>query len=224
MPVIDLTPFNISLKLAAVTTCMLLLAGIPSALMLEYSRWRIKVILEILITLPMVLPPTVMGFYLIVMLSPRSTLGSALAQYTGIELLFSFPGLVIASSIHSLPYMIQPIKNGLSSMGRSLIEASYTLGKSRLSVLLNVILPNIRPSLFTGVLMTFMHVMGEFGVVLMIGGSIPGRTKVASIALYEKVETMNFYEANYYAGVLVGISIIIIILLLVIRSRTSRTV
>ncbi len=219
MPVTDFSPFLLSLKLAVVTTGILLITGVPIAILLEYSDFRFKIPAEIVITLPMVLPPTVLGFYIMVLLSPRYGPGRFFSEFAGVELLFSFTGIVIASVIHSMPYMIQPVKSGVSLLGRSLIEASYTLGKSRLTTFLRVILPNIRPSIFTGMLMTFMHVTGEFGVVLMIGGSIPGRTRVASIALYEKVESMNFSEANCYALLLVALSVIMITILMILRNR-----
>lgn len=216
---IDIMPFYISLKLAVITTFILLAAGIPVTLALVYLKFRGKMLAEIAVTLPMALPPTVMGYYLLVMFSPMYGFGKALHELAGIDLLFSFPGLVVASCIHSMPYMIQPLKDGMLSLDVSLIEASYTLGKSKILTLVKVILPNIKISVFTGVLMTFIHVAGEFGVVLMIGGSIPGETRVASIALYEKVESMNFKEANIYAMVLVIISVVMIVLLQMLRNK-----
>lgn len=221
MSFVDLMPFYISLKLALITTVILLVVGIPAALALVYINFRGKIIAEVLVALPMVLPPTVLGFYLLVLFSPMSGFGKAVSDFTGIELLFSFTGLVAASCIHSLPYMVQPLKDGLSSLDKSLIEASYTLGKSRVLTLINVILPNIKNSVFTGILMSFIHVAGEFGVMLMIGGSIPGETKVASIALYEKVESMNYYEANFYALILVAISVVMILLLQIFRNKSK---
>jgi len=221
---IDMMPFLVSIKLAFVTTFILLLAGIPAALILVYSKFRGKILAEIVITLPMVLPPSVLGFYLLIMFSGKYGFGKAVADITGVELLFSFSGLVAASCIHSLPYMIQPLKDGMSGLNISMIEASYTLGKSRISTILNVILPNIKSSIFTGILMTFVHVTGEFGVVLMIGGSIPGETRVASIALYEKVEMMNYAEANIYATVFVVISVVMILLLQILKNRSKGVI
>jgi molybdate transport system permease protein len=221
MSVIDFIPFYISFKLAAVTTVILLTVGIPAALALVYLDFRGKVLIDIIISLPMVLPPTVLGFYLMVLFSPRHGVGKVLSELGGFDLLFTFPGLVIASVIHSMPYMIQPLKDGILTLGRSLIEASYTLGKSKFSTFVNVILPNIKNSVLTGILMTFVHVAGEFGVVLMVGGSIPGETKVASIALYEKVETMNFNQANIYALVLVSMSLVMILLLQILRNKSK---
>jgi len=219
---VEIMPFYISLKLAVIATTILLLAGVPAALILVYSDFRGKMIAEILITLPMVLPPTVLGFYLMIMFSPKYIFGKTVAAFSGIELLFSFSGLVAASCIHAMPYMIQPVRNGISSLNVNLIEASYTLGKSRISTFFHVILPNIKSSVFTGILMTFVHVTGEFGVVLMIGGSIPGETRVASIALYEKVETMNFHEANIYALILVSFSIVIIVLIQILGKKSNE--
>jgi len=215
----DIMPFYISLRLALVATVILLVLGIPAALVLAYRNFRGKVLAEILVSLPMVLPPTVMGFYLLMLFSPRYGLGKAFNDVTGSDLLFSFTGLALAACIHSAPYMIQPLKNGMSSLNPDIIEASYSLGKSRFSTLMNVILPNIKGQVLTGILMTFLHVTGEFGVVLMIGGSIPGKTKVASIALYEKVESMNYGEANVYALLLVAISTVMIAVLYAVRNK-----
>lgn len=217
----DILPFYISVKLAVVTTVILLLLGIPVALLLAYRNFTGKMLGEILVTLPMALPPTVTGFYLLVLFSPVSGFGRAFSSITGTDLLFSFTGLTVASCIHSAPYMIQPLKNGMTSLDPVLIEASYSLGKSRLSTLVKVILPNMKSQVLTGILMTFVHVTGEFGVVLMIGGSMPGRTKVASIALYEKVESMNYGEANIYALLLAAISITVISALYVMRERQT---
>lgn len=218
---VELFPFYVSLKLAVITTVTLLVIGIPAALALVYLNFRGKMIAEIFITLPMVLPPTVLGFYLLIIFSPGYGFGRTVTELTGVELLFSFSGLVAASCIHSMPYMIQPVKDGISSVHMSLIEASYTLGKSRFITFFHVILPNAKNSILTGILMTFVHVTGEFGVVLMIGGSIPGETRVASIALYEKVEMMNYREANIYALILVSISIAMIAALQLIGKKTK---
>jgi molybdate transport system permease protein len=215
---IEWLPLITSMKLAAVTTVILLFIGIPVALMLAYTDFRGKVAAEIVVTLPMFLPPTVIGFYLLVLFAPSSGLGKLAGELFGVELLFSFTGIVTASVIHSMPYMIQPLRDGLVSLGRSMLEASFTLGKSRISTLMHVMLPNIKTSLLTGVMMTFVHVMGEFGIVLMIGGSVPGETRVASIALYEKVEMMNYAEANIYAGILVSVSMAMLLIIYKIRN------
>lgn len=217
----DIVPFYVSFKLALVTTVILFFLGIPLALLFAYREFTGKMLGEILVTLPMALPPTVTGFYLLVLFSPASGLGRAFSSVTGTDLLFSFTGLVAASCIHSAPYMIQPLKNGMTSLDPALIEASYSLGKSRLSTLVNVILPNMRAQVLTGILMTFVHVTGEFGVVLMIGGSMPGRTKVASIALYEKVESMNYGEANMYALLLAAVSVSVISALYLLREKQT---
>jgi len=219
---IEWLPFITSMKLALVTTAILLAAGVPMALLLAYADFRGKVLAEIIVTLPMVLPPTVIGFYLLILFSPLSFFGKNVSVLFGVELLFSFTGLVTASVIHSMPYMIQPLRDGMLSLNLSMIEASFTLGKSRISTLIYVILPNIKTSLLTGIMMTFVHVMGEFGVVLMIGGSIPGETRVASIALYEKVEMLNYTESNIYAGIMVSVSIAMLLIVYMLRNRKKE--
>ena len=160
--------------------------------------------------MPLVLPPTVIGFYLLVAFSPAYQFGGWL-ESIGVRFAFTFPGLVIASIIYSLPFMVQPIQSGLSNLPPSLSEASYILGKTKFSTLLNVLLPNIKPSLLTGIVLAFAHTIGEFGVVLMIGGNIPGKTKVASIAIYDEVESLNYAMANSYSLVLFCVTFTILI-------------
>ncbi len=218
----EFMPLLVSVKLASVTTCVLFIAGILLALLINYSSGWVKVFIEILVSLPMALPPTVIGYYMLLILSPESGIGRFVRESIGVDLLFSFTGIVIASSVHSLPYMVQPLKSGLAGVNRSLIDAAYTLGKSRVSVLLNVLLPNIRIPLITAVIMTFVHAMGEFGVVLMIGGSIPGETRVASIALYEKVEMMEYREAGIYAMALVALNTALVALSYAIQNFRSN--
>ncbi len=165
------------------------------------------------VSLPLVLPPTVIGFYLLLAFSPSGAFGKWLEHYFDIRLAFSFGGLLIGSVIYSLPFMVHPLLSGLRSLPASLEEASYSLGKTKTQTLFKVLLPNIKPSLLTGIVLTFAHTIGEFGVVLMIGGNIPGRTNVASIAVYDEVEALNYHNANVYAAILVGISVIILFLL-----------
>ena len=166
-----------------------------------------------MVSLPLVLPPTVIGFYLLLAFSPANSFGKFLEQYFDIRLAFSFGGLLIGSVIYSLPFMVHPVLSGLSSLPASLEEASYSLGKTKKQTLFKVLLPNIKPSLLTGIVLAFAHTIGEFGVVLMIGGNIPGRTNLASIAVYDEVEALNYYNANIYAAILVAISVIILFLL-----------
>ena len=168
-----------------------------------------KPFFEALISMPMVLPPSVIGYYMLVIYSPRNWFGSWLGEVFNIRLAFTFEGILIASVIFSLPFMVQPLHNGLRSLPDSLREASYTLGKSKLQTLYHIILPNIKSYIALGVLTTFAHTMGEFGVVLMVGGNIPGETKVLSIALFEKVEELDYATAHAYSLVLILTSLLI---------------
>lgn len=207
----DLEPIWLSIKLAILTTAILLVIGIPIAYWLSRKNTIVRLIIEALITMPLVLPPSVLGFYLLLAFSPKNSLGSWLHEHFNIQLVFSFEGLVIASLIYSLPFMISPIKAAFSHLPKSLAEASYTMGKSRRETFLKVLLPNIKASVFTAAVLTFAHTLGEFGVVLMIGGNIPGVTKVASIAIYDSVETMDYAAANDYALILFAITFTIVI-------------
>ena len=210
---IETAPIFLTLKLAFLTTLILFLISIPVARWLSQKKNIFKTIAEVVVSLPLVLPPTVIGFYLLLAFSPAGTFGKWLEHYFDIRLAFSFGGLLIGSVIYSLPFMVHPILSGLASLPASLEEASYSLGKTKKQTLFKVLLPNIKPSLLTGIVLTFAHTIGEFGVVLMIGGNIPGRTNVASIAVYDEVEALNYHNANVYAAVLVGISVIILFLL-----------
>ncbi|WP_456403174.1 molybdate ABC transporter permease subunit [Persephonella sp.] len=203
---LDLTPFFLSLKLSFITTVLLLLIGIPLSYFIAYTEFRLKPIVEAVITLPLILPPTVLGFYLLILFSKNGFLGSLWEKIAGHQLSFHFEGLVFASIIFSFPFMIHPLISGFRSVNRSIIEAAYTLGKSRLKTLFYVILPNMKPAVITGIVLSFAHTLGEFGVVLMIGGSIDGETKVVSIAIYEAVEKLDYTSAHIYAGILLGFS------------------
>ncbi|TMU56749.1 molybdate ABC transporter permease subunit [Flagellimonas algicola] len=192
-------PLILTFKLALVTTLALLTVSIPLSYWLAYSKARIKPIVQTLVSMPLVLPPTVLGFYFLIAFSPNTIFGGWLNEALGIQLVFSFPGLVVASLLYSLPFMVHPIQSGFSGVSNSLREASYLMGKSKLQTLFKVLLPNIKPSLLTGIVLSFAHTVGEFGVVLMIGGNIPGKTKVASIAIYDEVEALNYASANFYS-------------------------
>ncbi len=207
----DWSPIILTVKLALVTTMILLVVSIPLAYWLAYSKSRIKPIVETLVSMPLVLPPTVLGFYLLIALSPGNTFGSWLQDWFGIRLIFSFSGLVIGSVIYSLPFMVNPIQSGLTSLPASLTEASYILGKSKIKTLGKVLLPNIKPSLLTGIVLAFAHTVGEFGVVLMIGGNIPEKTKVVSIAIYDEVEALNYSNAHTYSLILIIITFIVLL-------------
>ncbi|CAA6830373.1 MAG: Molybdenum transport system permease protein ModB (TC 3.A.1.8.1) [uncultured Aureispira sp.] len=215
------SPLLLSLQLAFITTLCLLIIGIPIAAKLAASSARYKFLLEAIVSLPLVLPPTVLGFYLLIVFSKNSVLGGFLYQYFDVQLLFSFEGLVFASILYSLPFMVQPIQAGLQNLPASLSEAAYTMGKSKREVLWSVLLPNIKPALLTGIVLSFAHTIGEFGVVLMIGGKIPGETLVASIAVYDEVESLNYVQANFYALVLLGTSFVILGMTYFINARLS---
>lgn len=208
----DWQPLVLTFKLAVVTTAILFVVSIPIANWLSSTKSKIRPVLETLVSMPLVLPPTVLGFYMLVAFSPENALGNWLNEYLGIKLIFSFGGLVVASVIYSLPFMVQPIQAGLSSLPSTLKEASYTMGKSKMTTLLKILLPNIKPSLLTGIVLSFAHTVGEFGVVLMIGGNMPGKTKVASIAIYDEVEALNYAVANSYSLILFSVTFVILLL------------
>lgn len=204
-------PFIISFKLAAATTLILFVLALPLAWWLSQTRSGSKPFFEALTALPIVLPPSVLGFYILIALSPNSAIGSFFESVFGVKLVFSFAGLVVASCFYSLPFMVQPIQSGFEGLNKHMLEASYLAGKSTLQTLWHVALPNIKPSLMTALIITFAHTVGEFGVVLMVGGSIPGETKVASVAIYEMVETMDYDTAHIYSALMVGISFVVLL-------------
>lgn len=210
-------PLLLTFELALVTTFMLMLVSVPLAYWLAFSRSRIKPVVETLVSMPLVLPPTVLGFYFLLAFSPNNAFGQWLDQWLGIRLVFSFSGLVIASMIYSLPFMVHPICSGLSATPASIREASYLMGNSKWQTLFRVLLPNIRSSILTAVVLAFAHTVGEFGVVLMIGGNIPGKTKVASIAIYDEVEAMNYAAANFYSMILFTITFVILLMVYLVN-------
>ncbi|WP_024770022.1 MULTISPECIES: molybdate ABC transporter permease subunit [Aquimarina] len=213
----DWQPLVLTFKLALVTTLLLLVISVPLSYWLAHTKSRVKPFLETLVSMPLVLPPTVLGFYMLVAFSPANAFGSWLNEYLGIQLIFSFQGLVLASVIYSLPFMVHPIQAGFSNLPSSITEASYVLGKSKITTLFKVLLPNIKPSLLTGVVLAFAHTIGEFGVVLMIGGNMPGKTKVASIAIYDEVEALNYDVANWYSLILFAITFSILLLVYLVN-------
>jgi len=218
---IDLQPFWLTFKLAIITTIILFIIAVPLAYWIAYSRMRYKAIVEAIVSLPLILPPSVLGFYLLIAFSPENSFGMFLNKYFNIRLVFTFEGLVVASVLYSLPFMVNPILSGLKNLPASLQEASFTLGKSKLTTLIKIILPNIRTSLLTGIIMTFAHTVGEFGVVLMVGGSIPKETKVVSIAIYDEVESMNYHNANIYALILFVFAFLILITVHIINNNSK---
>jgi len=214
---LDWGPIILTAKLALVTTAILFVFSVPLAYWLATSRSKIKPVIEALVNMPLVLPPTVLGFYLLVAFSPGNIVGSWIQEYLGVRLIFSFSGLVIGSVIYSLPFMVNPIQSGLSSLPKSFSEASYVLGKSKIETLYKVLLPNIKPSLLTGIVLAFAHTIGEFGVVLMIGGNIPEKTKVVSIAIYDEVEALNYSNAHMYSLLLFVITFAILLVVYAIN-------
>lgn len=214
-----LNTMALTFKLAAVTTFILLLIGIPLAAFLTFSRMRFKSIIETIVSMPLVLPPSVLGFYLLLAFSPASALGSFLTEH-GILLAFSFEGLVIGSVLFSLPFMVHPIQSALSGVPVSIFEASYTLGKSKFQTMVRVILPSIRHGLISGIVLAFAHTVGEFGVILMIGGNIPGVTRVASIAIYDEVESLNYAMAHQYALTLFVVTFAILLLVYTLNKKS----
>lgn len=214
-----LATMALTFELAAVTTAILLLIGIPIAAFLAYSNMRFKSVVETIVSMPLVLPPSVLGFYLLLAFSPASFIGEFLTSH-GIRLAFSFEGLVIGSVLFSLPFMVHPIQSALSGVPRSIFEASYTLGKSKLETMVRVILPSIRHGLISGVVLAFAHTVGEFGVILMIGGNIPDETRVASIAIYDEVESLNYAMAHQYALTLFAVTFAILLLVYTLNKKS----
>lgn len=215
----DWQPLLLTFRLAAITTLILFVIGIPLAYWIATTRTRFKPVIETLVSMPLVLPPSVLGFYLLLAFSPQNAFGQWLEQWFHIKLVFSFAGLVIGSVIFSLPFMVHPIQSGFQNLPHSLIDASRTLGKSDAVTLFRVLLPNIKPALLSGAVLSFAHTVGEFGVILMIGGNIPGVTKVASIAIYDEVESLNYAAANFYALVLFAVTFTILLAVYVMNKK-----
>ena len=199
---VDWQTFWLTLQLAATVSVLLLVLGLPVAYWIAFSRWRWKFLVEAVVALPIVLPPTVLGFYVLVALGPRSPLGRWWTELTGHTLAFTFSGLVIGSILYSLPFAVQPFAASFAGVDRKLIAASATLGASPLRTFLRVIVPLSIPGLVTGAVLSFAHTMGEFGVVLMVGGNIPGVTRTVSIDIYDRVQAIDYTGANQAALVL----------------------
>lgn len=207
----DWAPFLLSFKLAFITALLLLFIGIPIAYALSFMKWRGKRLVQAIIALPMVLPPTVLGFYFLVVFSPNSMLGGFLSDHFNLQLVFSFSGLLLGSIIYSLPFMVQPIQNAFELLPQDMLQFARVLGKSKWSVFRWIIMPNTVRGIASGLVLSFAHTLGEFGLVLMIGGNIPDETRVASIAIYESVELMQMEQANQYALVLLLISFVVLV-------------
>ena len=220
---VDLGPIWLTAELALITTLILLVVSIPLCYWMAYSKFRFKAIVEAIVSLPLVLPPSVLGFYLLVAFSPENWFGKFLENYFDVRLVFTYEGLIVASVLYSLPFMVHPIQAGLKNLPISLQEAAFTLGKSKFTTLTKILLPNIKSSVLTGIVLTFAHTVGEFGVVLMIGGSIPNETKVVSIAIYDEVQNMNYDAANLYAGILFSFTFVILLSVYLINNSFNKT-
>ncbi|MGZ8252135.1 MAG: molybdate ABC transporter permease subunit [Methylophilaceae bacterium] len=219
---VDWQPLILTFKLASVTTAILLCIGVPFAWWLANTRIRFKPAVEAMVSMPLVLPPSVLGFYLLLAFSPEHWFGQWLDRVAGLRLAFSFEGLIVASVIFSFPFLVHPVQAAFQNLPRSLTDAARVLGKSNWQTFLRVLLPNIKPALLSGTVLAFAHTVGEFGVVLMIGGNLPHETRVASIAIYDEVEALNYGAANFYAGVLFVISFLILLLVYMVNRKALK--
>jgi len=219
---LDYEPFLISFKLAFLVTLILFTLSLPLAWYLSQTKSRIKPFLEALTALPIVLPPSVLGFYILVVLSTNSPVGSFFENTFDIKLVFNFTSLVIASCFYSLPFMVQPLQSGFESINKNMLEASYIAGKSKIITILRVALPNMKPAVLTAIIITFAHTIGEFGVVLMVGGSIEGETKVASVAIYEMVEIMDYTSAHIYSAIMIAISFLVLLAVYIFNNNQKQ--
>ena len=211
----------LTLRLAFVSTAILLVIGLPIAQWMA-GGGRVPLLAEVLLTLPVALPPTVIGFYLLVIFSPQTWLGTLWVRVMGQPLAFSFAGLVAGSVIYSLPFALQPFRAGLAGVSRELQEVARNNGASKLRTLLRVTLPLAKNGIAAGVVLSFAHTLGEFGVVLMLGGSIPGKTRVLSITLYDEVQKMDYGAAHAYSAVLLGVAFVLILTVTVLQRRGER--
>jgi len=215
----DLVALRVTLQLAGLTTLILLVLGTPLAWWLARSRWRFKFLVEAVVALPLVLPPTVLGFYLLVTLGPHGPVGGLLEALGGRPLAFTFAGLVVGSVIYSLPFVVQPLQGAFTSVGRRPLEVAATLRASPFDRFFTVAVPLARPGFLTATVLGFAHTVGEFGVVLMIGGNIPGRTQVLSIAIYDHVESLEYSHAHILSGGLLMISFLLLIAVYALNRR-----
>jgi molybdate transport system permease protein len=215
----DAAELTLSLQLAGLTTVILLALGLPIAWWLATSRWRAKFLVEAVVALPIVLPPTVLGFYLLTGLGPHSPAGRVFQAVAGHPFPFSFAGLLVASVLYSLPFAVQPFAGALAGVDRRLVEASHTLGVSHLATFFRVTLPLAWPGVLAGAVLSFAHTLGEFGVVLMVGGNIPGRTRTLSVAIFDHVEALEYGAAHRTAGLLLAVSFAVLALVYALQRR-----
>lgn len=216
----DLDAIWLTLRLASLTTLLLLLIGTPIAWWLARGRGRARGVIGALVTLPLVLPPTVLGFYLLVLMGPQGPIGW-FTQATGLGLLpFSFAGLVVASVVYSLPFVVQPLQQAFESIGEAYLEAAATLRAGPWDSFFSVVVPLARPGFLTAAILAFAHTVGEFGVVLMMGGNIPGKTQVLSMAVYNHVEALEYAQAHWLAGGMLAFSFLVLLAIYLFRPRS----
>ncbi len=219
IPEMDWTPLWLTMQLAGVTVVVLLLVGTPMAWWLAFTRSRFRTLVEAIVALPIVLPPTVLGFYLLVALGPHGVLGGLWKDLTGSALSFTFTGLVIASTFYSLPFVVQPLHGAFEAVGKKPLEAAWSLGASRLDAFFTVASPMAVRGYLSAVVLGFAHTLGEFGVVLMVGGNIPGVTKVLSIAIYDHVEVLEYTQAHFLSAMLLTFSFLILAIVYTVNRR-----
>jgi molybdate transport system permease protein len=217
-----LAPLALSFQLAAITTVILIVISTPIAWWLARTSSRLKPFVQTTVALPIVLPPTVMGFYLLILLGPGGAIGGWWVELTGSALTFSFAGLVIASCLYSLPFAVQPLVNAFESLGNRNLEAAWTLGASRLDAFFSVAVPLSLRGYLGAIVLSFAHTLGEFGVVLMVGGNIPGETRVISIAIYDQVESLNYSAAHQLSATLLVIAFAVLLMMFVANRRWHR--
>jgi molybdate transport system permease protein len=215
----DLAALRLSLLLATLTTASLLVVGLPIASWLATTRWRLRFLAEAIVALPLVLPPTVLGFYLLWAMGPRAPLGRAFEAAAGHPFPFSFAGLLVASVLYSLPFAVQPFAAAISSVDPRLVEASHALGVSRLGTFLRVTLPLSWEGVLAGAVLSFAHTLGEFGVVLMVGGNIPGQTRTLSVAVFDHVEALEYGAAHRTAALLLLVSFVVLAVVYAVQRR-----
>lgn len=218
----ELTPIILTLRLASLTSVVLFVVCLPVAYWLSITKLVVKPAIEAIIALPIVLPPTVIGFYLLIIFGQTSFIGRFLADTLNISFVFSFSGLVVGSVAYSLPFMLQPLQSGFETVPKEYFEAARIAGASTIQVIWRVLLPSMRPSIMTGFVLSFAHTMGEFGVIMMIGGNIPGETRVTSLAVYDAVQSLRYQDAHWYSLVLLSLSFCILLLVYFTNRRFFR--
>ena len=218
---LDLSAIIVTIKLAIVSTSILILIGTPIAWWLSQTKFKFKAVFEAIIALPLILPPTVLGFYLLITLGSNGPIGKLLESFGGSSIAFTFTGLVVGSVIYSMPFVVQPLQNSFSSVGRKPLEVAATLGASKIDRFFSVAVPLSRSGFITAAVLGFAHTVGEFGVVLMIGGNIPGETGVVSIAIYDHVEAMEYGQAHWLAGGLLATSFLMLLFVYIINRHFS---